>query len=46
MIPPNKEMRIFLSFDSQQIPLQIDVASTVESISGVLEACNDHLSYD
>ena len=39
-------MRIFLSFDSQHILLQIDVASTIDSLRVVLEASNDHLLYD
>ena len=33
-------MLIYLSFDSRQVPLQIDAPSTLDSLRAILEASN------
>lgn len=33
-------MLIYLSFDSHQVPLQIDASSTLDSLRAILEASN------
>ena len=39
-------MLIYLSFDSSQVPLQIDAPSTLDSLRAILEASNDASLYN
>ena len=39
-------MLIYLSFDSRQVPLQIDAPSTLDSLRAILEASNDAPLYN